>query len=91
MKISHSLLIRLFVVTFLVSPAWTYAQSGDPEPVKMREHRQTGSLGKALDENCSIATRIDYVYRTTNNQFTPLPNPSLHPSDLAYTTTNEVR
>jgi hypothetical protein len=48
-----------------------------------------GTLGKALDENCSIATRVDYIYRTTANDFKPLPNPSVRPADLAYTTTSE--
>jgi hypothetical protein len=50
-----------------------------------------GNLGPALDENCSIATRVDYIYRTGANDFKPLPDPSVRPADLAYTTTNEGR
>src|SRR5690349_17431346 len=32
-------------------------------------------LGAPLDANCSVATRVDYVYRTTGNQFKVLPQP----------------
>src|SRR6266852_6278705 len=31
-----------------------------------------GNLGQPLDADCSIATRIDYVYRSTNGTFKPL-------------------
>ena len=48
-------------------------------------------LGPALDEHCSIATRVDYIYRTTANRFKPLPDPPVRPADLAHTTTNEGR
>jgi len=48
-----------------------------------------GTLGPALDSDCSIATRIDYVYRSTDGTFKPLPDPSVLPSDLARTTTTE--
>ncbi len=48
-----------------------------------------GNLGPALDENCSIKTRVDYIYRGTDNKFKPLPNPSARPGDLTTTTTNE--
>lgn len=47
-----------------------------------------GTLGPPLDMNCSIATRVDYVYRSTAGVFKPLPVPTIHPADLAYTTTN---
>ena len=50
-----------------------------------------GTLGPALDGHCSVATRVDYIYRTTGEEFRPLPDPSVHPADLAYTTTNERR
>lgn len=45
----------------------------------------------ALDSNCSLATRIDYVYQSTDSdaEFKPLQNLSGRPQDLAYTTTNE--
>jgi hypothetical protein len=37
-------------------------------------------------KNCSVETRVDYVYRTTGGQFKPLP-PGPPPADLAQTTT----
>ena len=50
-------------------------------------------LGPALDANCSIATRVDYVYRTTaatGPQFKPLTSlTAALPADMASTTTNE--
>ncbi len=50
-------------------------------------------LGPALDANCSIATRVDYVYRTTaatGPQFKPLTSlTAALPADVASTTTNE--
>lgn len=45
------------------------------------------SLGEPLDEDCSIATRIDYVYRTTGGTFQPLPDRNALPADVAYTET----
>jgi hypothetical protein len=49
----------------------------------------TNTLGPALDEDCSIATRVDYVYRSTGGTFKPLPNPTSYPGDLAQTTTTQ--
>jgi Tannase-like family of unknown function (DUF6351) len=49
----------------------------------------TNTLGPALDTDCSIATRVDYVYRTTAGTFQPLPNLTSYPADLAQTTTTE--
>src|SRR5204863_4861847 len=49
----------------------------------------TQTLGPPLDTDCSAATRVDYVYRTTANTFKLLPNPPVHPPDLALTTTTE--
>ena len=49
----------------------------------------TNTLGPALDADCSIATRVDYVYRTTAGMFQPLPNLTSYPADLAQTTTTE--
>ena len=50
-------------------------------------------LGPALDANCSIATRVDYVYRTTASTgalFKPLTSlVAALPADVANTTTNE--
>ena len=34
----------------------------------------TQTLGPALDANCSIATRVDYVYQATGGAFKPLPS-----------------
>ena len=48
-----------------------------------------GNLGPPLDSDCSTATRIDYVYRSTGGTLKPLPNPSVHPADLAQTTTSQ--
>jgi len=47
-----------------------------------------GNLGPSLDSNCSTATRVDYVYRSTNGTLKPLPDPSVRPADLAKTTTS---
>lgn len=49
------------------------------------------TLGPPLDTNCSIATRIDYAYRSTDGTFKPLPNPTSRPSDLVRTTTTDGR
>ncbi|MEO3889468.1 DUF6351 family protein [Nonomuraea sp. B5E05] len=52
----------------------------------------TGSkLGPPADEDCSIATRVDHVYRTTAGKFAPLPAGQTRPGDLAWTTTSEGR
>jgi hypothetical protein len=50
-----------------------------------------GNLGPALDADCSIATRVDYVYKSTAGTFKPLPNPNIRPADLAQTTTTHGR
>jgi uncharacterized tannase-like protein DUF6351 len=59
-----------------------------------------GVAGKALDADCSIATRIDYVYKSTapaapagrgrgsENTFKALPDPKTIPSDVAMITTS---
>lgn len=44
------------------------------------------SLGEPLDEDCSAATRIDYVYLSTDGEFHPLPDGN-RPSDVAETRT----
>ena len=49
----------------------------------------TQTLGPALDADCSIATRVDYVYRTTGGKFAPLPSLTSYPVDLAQTTTSQ--
>jgi len=47
-----------------------------------------GVAGKPLDANCSIATRFDYVYKSTaGGDLKPLPDPKSLPSDVAMTTT----
>ena len=49
----------------------------------------TQTLGPALDADCSIATRVDYVYRSTGGTFKPLPSLTSYPADLAQTTTSQ--
>jgi hypothetical protein len=46
------------------------------------------TLGPALDADCSIKTRVDFVYRGNDGDFHPLPS-GTRPSDLAETTTTE--
>ncbi|MEU4396497.1 DUF6351 family protein [Kribbella sp. NPDC023855] len=46
------------------------------------------TLGAPLDADCSIATRIDYAYRSTAGTTKPLPDPAVRPGDLASTTTS---
>ena len=43
------------------------------------------TLGEPLDEDCSVATRVDYVYRTTDGQFRPLTDRNALPADVAFT------
>jgi hypothetical protein len=56
-----------------------------------------GNLGPALDTDCSIATRIDYVYRSTlpNQVFRPLSVggvlPATPPSDIALLPNSSAR
>ncbi len=45
------------------------------------------TLGAPIDANCSIATRVDYVYRV-GGSFKPLPSRSTLPADVETTTTN---
>ncbi len=47
-----------------------------------------GTLGPPLDANCSIATRVDYIYRSTANAFRPLNRALPMPADVATITTN---
>lgn len=48
----------------------------------------TQTLGPPLDANCSVKTRVDYVYRTKAGAFKPLPAGAT-PDDLAETTTSD--
>jgi hypothetical protein len=43
-------------------------------------------LGPALDANCSIATRIDYVYRSKDGKVKPLTDPKTAPADAEMVT-----
>ncbi len=47
------------------------------------------TLGKAVDADCNAPTRVDYVYRSTEGKFKPLPDPKNLPADVASTTTTE--
>ena len=48
-----------------------------------------GDLGAPLDSDCSTATRVDYVYRTTAGTLKPLSNPAVRPADVVTTTTTQ--
>ncbi len=45
------------------------------------------TLGPPLDDACSVVTRIDYIYKSTDGTFKPLTSFTTHPSDLARTVT----
>lgn len=46
------------------------------------------TLGAPLDDDCSIARRVDYAYRSTEDgELKPLTDPHVRPADLATTTT----
>ena len=48
-----------------------------------------GTLGKPIDANCSIATRVDYVYKaTTGNDLKGLADPKTVPADAVMVTVN---
>ena len=48
------------------------------------------TLGEPLDSDCSAATRVNYVYMSTDGgPFRPLPDPTKLPPDVAMTTTSE--
>jgi len=46
-------------------------------------------LGGPIDADCSIATRVDFFYRSTSNAWKPLRDPATYPADLITTTTLE--
>jgi uncharacterized tannase-like protein DUF6351 len=49
-----------------------------------------GTLGAPLDADCSVATRVDYVYiSTAGGGFRALPSTSVLPADVAMTTTRK--
>ncbi len=49
-----------------------------------------GTLGAPLDENCSLAGRVDHFYRTTGDTFAPWPaGATEYPADLVTTTTSD--
>ena len=46
------------------------------------------TLGAPLDDDCSVARRVDYAYRSVDGgALKPLPDPTARPADLARTTT----
>ena len=54
--------------------------------------RSGGTLGPALDRTCSIATRVDYVYRSTSGgALKPLSDSKRPPDDVAQATTSAGR
>ncbi len=48
-----------------------------------------GELGPALDDHCSIETRVEYVYFSSDGEFEPLDRSAPRPADLAQATTLE--
>lgn len=47
-------------------------------------------LGPPIDENCSVETRVDYMYRSTEGVFKPLADRSASlPADVVQTTTSD--
>lgn len=46
-------------------------------------------LGPPIDTDCSVATRVDYLYRAANNTWKPFDPNGARPSDLTQITTNE--
>lgn len=46
------------------------------------------TLGQPIDQDCSVRTRVDYMYRTTAGTFVPLPDQNVRPADLATATTS---
>ena len=48
-------------------------------------------LGPALDEDCSAERRVDYVYRSQEGEWKPLPSLAARPADLVTTTTTDGR
>jgi hypothetical protein len=50
----------------------------------------TATLGAPLDADCSVRTRVDFVYRTKNGEYKPWPAGS-RPDDLAETRTSDGR
>ncbi|MFJ1551317.1 DUF6351 family protein [Streptomyces sp. NPDC088246] len=50
-----------------------------------------GTLGQPIDKDCSVKTRVDYMYRTTAGKFVPLPDENVLPADLATATTSAGR
>lgn len=49
------------------------------------------NLGPAIDEHCSVETRVEYVYRTTAGTIAPWPAGGERPADLTWTTTTDGR
>ena len=47
-----------------------------------------GNLGAPLDANCSVNTRVDYVYSANGTSFKPLTSMAAPPADVVNTTTN---
>ena len=58
---------------------------------QFRVFASSETLGQALDENCSIATQIDFAYFNTSNEFSPLDPELALPADIAQTTDSDGR
>ena len=51
----------------------------------------TQMLGNPLDADCSVVTRVDYVYRSMAATFKALPAGTSYPADLVQTTTSQSK
>jgi hypothetical protein len=70
---------------------WPLADNQDG--LGMRVYNETGNPASGIagwSANCSVPTKVDYLYRTTAGTFAPLP-PGERPANMAQTTTLDGR
>jgi hypothetical protein len=85
---------RLTITNHPISGPIFSGPQQEPFICQTRDFRLPASnetLGPPLDKDCSIETRVDYVYRSIDGTFKPLPDPDARPADLAQTTTSRGR
>jgi hypothetical protein len=86
------LVSRITIVNHAITGPLFYAPSQQPFVCQTQDFQLPvtgGTLGMPLDTDCSIATRVDYIYKSTDGTLQPLPDPTVRPADLAQTTTTE--
>ena len=62
------------------------------EGITVYEEDETGTKTETLAgycKDCSMVTRVDYFYRSTEGKFKPIERFAEYPTDLVYTETNE--